>query len=322
MSAPVYRSLAEVPAELGATVAAIGNFDGVHAGHREILGAVVRAARERGAKALVVTFTPHPEEVLTPERAPKLITPGEERLELLAETGVDGIVVLRFDAEFAAMSARAFAERVLARGLRICGMHEGSNFRFGCKAEAGVSELAEFGREFGFGVTVHDAVRVHRRVEVSSSAIRRAIRAGRINQARWMLGRAFRIRGQQMRDRGVGAKLVVPTVNLGPPGGIIPALGVYATRVRIAGREFDAVTNVGNRPTFAGAGFAIESHLLNFVEFDAGETPQVDVEFLHRIREERTWPDVEALKAQIGKDVARAVKFFRRAGNRGQESRL
>ncbi len=312
MSAPVYRSLAEIPAGLGRTVAAIGNFDGVHVGHREILRAVVREARARGARALAVTFTPHPEQVLMPERAPKLITPGGQRLELLAETGIDGIVVLGFDAEFAAMTAREFVERVLARGLRLCGLHEGANFRFGRNAEAGVGELAEFGREFGFQLTMHDAVRVHHGVEVSSSAIRRAISEGRVNHARWMLGSAFRIRGHQMRDRGVGGKLLVPTVNMAPYEGIVPAPGVYATRVRVAGREFDAVTNVGNRPTFAGAGFAIESHLLDFAEFEAGEMPQVEVVFLHRIRGERKWPNVEARKAQIGKDVARARRYFNR----------
>ncbi len=316
MMVPIYRGLAEVPAELGASVISIGNFDGVHLGHREILDAVVRDARERGARALAVTFAPHPEEVLTPERAPKLITPGEMRFELLAGTGIDGVVVLEFNAELAAMSAHEFVERVLMRGLKVCGVHEGANFRFGRGAEAGVKELAEFGREFGFVLTVHDAVKVHGRVEVSSSAVRAAVAAGQVNKARWMLGRRFMIRGTQVRDRGVGGKLVVPTVNLGVYEGVVPALGVYATRVRIAGRVFEAVTNVGNRPTFEGAGFAIESHLLNFAEFDAGEAPVVEVEFLHRIRAEKKWESAEALKAQIMKDVVRAQRYFRRTGNR------
>lgn len=315
MRIPVYIGLEGIPAGLDASVASIGNFDGVHLGHREILSAVAREARERNAKALAVTFVPHPEQVLTPGRAPKLITPGELRFELLAETGIDGIVVLEFNAQLAAMGAREFVERVLRRGLHLRGLHEGANFRFGRSAEAGVTELAEFGREFGFALTVHDAVKVHRRIEVSSSAIRAAVSAGRVHQARWMLGRTFMIRGTQVRDRGVGGKLVVPTVNLGAYDGVVPALGVYATRVRIAGREFDAVTNVGNRPTFEDAGFAIESYLLNFTGFDAGESPVVEVDFLHRIREERTWPSAEALKAQIMKDVARAQRYFRRLKN-------
>jgi riboflavin kinase/FMN adenylyltransferase len=234
------------------------------------------------------------------------------RLELLAAAGVDGIVVLEFNREFASMTAREFVERILLRGLNIRGLHEGANFRFGRNAEAGVGELADFGRACGFGLTVHEAVKVRGRLEVSSSAIRRLIAEGRVNQARWMLGRSFMIRGHQVRDRGVGGKAVVPTVNLGPYEGVVPAPGVYATRVRIHGRIHAAVTNCGNRPTFAEAGFAIESHLLNYEETGQGKAPVVEIEFLHRIREERRWPNPEALKAQIGKDVERAMRYFRR----------
>jgi riboflavin kinase / FMN adenylyltransferase len=307
---PVYRSLAEIPADLGPIVAAIGNFDGVHLGHRELLSSAVREARERGARALAITFDPHPEQFLRPEVAPKLLTPIPDRLRLLVATGVDAVLVLGFDAALATMRAEEFVKRVLVGALHVCSLHEGGNFRFGYHAEAGVKELQTFGAAYGFAVHLHRAVCVHG-LEVSSSAVRRLVAAGDMKRARWMLGRTFAVRSTPARGRGVGTRLLVPTVNLAAYGALLPAFGVYVTRLCVSGRCFQAVTNVGNRPTFEGVGFGVETHILNFepLEFN-GETP-LELEFLLRLRGEIEWPSPEALKAQIFKDVVRAKRYFR-----------
>jgi riboflavin kinase/FMN adenylyltransferase len=306
---PVYRSLAEIPATLGPVIAAIGNFDGVHLGHRQLLGAAVAEARQSGFRAVAVTFEPHPEHFLRPDKAPKRITPKDERLLLLAETGIDAIVVLPFDASFARLTAREFVEQVLVHALQVRGLHEGGSFRFGHRAQAGVKELADFGTEFGFGLTIHEPVHVHG-LEVSSSAIRALVAAGQMKRTRWMLGRPFVIRSTQAQGRGVGTRLLVPTVNFAAYDGQIPAFGVYVTRVTIGDRCFHSVTNVGDRPTFEGAGFSIETHILNFEPVDLTDETPLELEFLLYLREEIRFPSVEALKAQIGKDVVRAKRYF------------
>jgi riboflavin kinase / FMN adenylyltransferase len=309
-AAQVFRSLAEIPAGFGPSVAAIGNFDGVHLGHRAILSAVVHEARALDARALAITFDPHPEQFLRPARAPQLITPLAERLRLLAGTGVDAILVLPFDAALAALPAREFVERILVGALGVRSLHEGPSFRFGRGAQAGVRELEAFGAESGFTVRVHEPVRM-RGLEVSSSAIRAFVSSGDMRRARWMLGRPFTVFSTPARGRGIGTRLLVPTVNLAPFDGLLPALGVYATRLKIDGRPFESVTNAGNRPTFGEPSFAIESHILNFEPVDLTEQTPLELEFLLRLREEIKFPSPEALKAQIFRDVTRAKRYFR-----------
>jgi riboflavin kinase/FMN adenylyltransferase len=306
----VYQSVAGIPAGFGPSVAAIGNFDGVHLGHQEILSALVQEARLLSARAVAITFDPHPEQFLHPSSALRLLTPIDERLRLLALTGIDAVVVLPFDAALASLSAREFVRGILVDALAVRSLHEGGNFRFGHSAEAGVAELKAFGAEFGFAVHVHSPVRV-RGLEVSSSAIREYVATGDMTRARWMLGRPFEIRSTQARGRGIGTRLLVPTVNLAAYDGQLPAFGVYVTRLTIGGRKFQAVTNVGNRPTFGEASFAVESHILDFETIELDEQTPIVVEFLHRLRGEQVWPSPEALKAQIFKDVARAKRYFR-----------
>ncbi len=309
-SVPVFRSLEEIPAGFGPSVAAIGNFDGVHLGHHEILSAVTQEARARGARAIAITFDPHPEQVLRPARAPQLITPLAERVRLLAETGVDAVLVLPFDAALAQLEARDFVQKILVGALGICGVHEGENFRFGHGAKADIRALEAFGAEFGFTVHVHPAVLV-RGLEVSSSAIRALVAAGDMRRARWMLGRPFAVLSAPARGRGIGSKLLVPTVNLAPYDGLLPAFGVYVTCFTIAGRRFESVSNVGNRPTFGEASFAVESHILNFEPVDLSQDTPLELKFLLRLRGEIKFSSPEALKAQIMKDVARAQRYFR-----------
>jgi len=309
----VYRSVAQIPAGFGPSVVSIGNFDGVHRGHRQILSSVAAEARAAGARAVAVTFDPHPEQFLRPCKAPRLITPMAERLRLLAATGIDAVLVLPFDAALAGLPGEDFVRTILVDGLRIRSVHEGGNFRFGHRAQAGVTELAAFGAQFGFTVQVHEPVRVHG-LEVSSSAIRERVAAGDLTRARWMLGRGFAVRSTPARGRGIGTRLLVPTVNLAAYDGLLPAFGVYVTRLSIAGRRFKAVTNVGNRPTFGEASFAVESHILDFEPVDLDEQTPLELEFLLRLRGEIEWPSPDALKAQIFKDVARAQRYFRLVG--------
>ena len=308
-TASIYRSLAEVPPDFGPSVAAIGNFDGVHCGHREILNAVAEEARRIGARSVAITFEPHPEKFLRAAQAPLLLTPLAERLRLLGATGVDAVLVLPFDNALAGLAPREFVQRILVDTLGVRSVHEGHSFRFGHGAAAGIEELAAMGAELGFSVRVHEAVRTHGLV-VSSSAVRALIAAGDMRRSRWMLGRPFAVLSTQARGRGIGTRLLVPTVNLAPYKELLPAFGVYVTRLRVNGRAFQAVTNVGNRPTFGEASFAIESHILNFESIELGEETPIEFEFLHRLRGEQTWPSPDALKAQIFKDVARAKRYF------------
>ena len=312
----IFRSLDEVPAGFGPTVAVIGNFDGVHRGHHQVLTTVAAEAREQGWRSIAITFDPHPECFLRPAVAPKLITPIPERLKLIAATGVDAVLVLNFCESLACLSAREFVETILVTKLGVRSIHEGANFRFGHRAEAGVTELADFGIEFGFRVTVHQAVEIHSLV-VSSTAIRELVAAGDMRRARWMLGHTFEIRSTPARGRGIGGRLLVPTVNLAPYSELLPAFGVYVTRLTIASAEgdrcFQSITNVGNRPTFGEPSFAVESHILDFEPVDLTEDAPLELEFLLRLRPEIAWPSPEALKAQIMKDIARAKRFHRLA---------
>ena len=319
----IFRAISELGAETGRTVAAIGNFDGVHRGHQEIIGRVRERARGLGAQAIAVTFDPHPLAVLRPEQAPKLITPIAERLRLLAETGIDATLVIPFTREFSLQTPREFAERVLRDALHAVEVHEGDTFRFGHDAAAGIAELMELGHELGFAVVSHGALDM-RGVTVSSSEVRRRIAAGQLGMARALLGRPFSILSTPAPGRGMGKTMRTPTINLAPYRALVPPDGGYVTRVRIgSGAEapvLEAVTNAGSRPTFEGAGYAIESHLLDGPPpVELTESTPVEVCFLMRLREERRFPSPEALREQILRDVGRAQEYFRRA-RRGRKA--
>lgn len=313
----IFRDPAELPSDDRATVVSVGNYDGVHRGHRFLLARITERARILHARSLAVTFDPHPTSLLRPGAGPRLITPTlQERLDLLSTTGIDATVVLPFTAEFSQQSAESFARNVLLRRLRAIEVHEGSNFRFGYRAEAGINELTLLGAQLGFAVHIYSALQV-RGMNVSSSLIRKLVAAGDLRRARWLLGRPFSILSTPAPGRGIGSRLTVPTINLADYEGLVPANGVYITRVQIdvgTANEtcFDAVTNVGTRPTFANASFAIENHLLDFRPVPLDQTTPLRVTFLARLREERQWPSPEALREQIGRDVQVARGYLRR----------
>ena len=237
------------------------------------------------------------------------------REQVLAKTGVDAILVLPFDEALSRVTAEDFVRNVLVGMLQVRVIHEGGNFRFGHGAKAGISELRAFGETFDFTVQVHRAVRVHD-LEVSSSAVRGLIADGDVRRARWMLSRVFGVHSHPAKGRGVGTKLLVPTVNLAPYEGLLPGFGVYVTRLTVGDKCFQAVTNVGNRPTFEGAGFGVETHILNFEPVDVSDETPLHLEFLLRLRGEIQWPSTEALKNQILRDVTRAKRYFRIAAPR------
>lgn len=313
----VFRSSDTVPAAFGPSVVAIGNFDGVHRGHLSILRDVCERARSRGGAAVAITFDPHPLRLLRPEYAPKLITPLAQRLELLSATGLDATLVLPFTRAFSEYSAEAFATEILARTLGAVEVHEGDNFRFGYQAQAGMAELRDLGLRLGFAAFTHPVLTV-RGLSVASSQIRSLIAEGAVSKARALLSRPFSIVSSQARGRGIGAKLLVPTINLAPYKELLPANGVYVTRLRIGdGPEapcFDAVTNAGNRPTFGEESYAVESYLL---DFDPAQAPEITLEtpleltFLARLRGEQQFPSPEALKMQIFRDVAKSRRYLR-----------
>ena len=304
----VFRNLDEISG-LGATVASIGNFDGVHCAHRAVLREVIRRGGELGAKAVAVTFDPHPLRILRPESAPKLITPLPMKLELLQQTGLDAVLVLPFTPEFSRKTAREFVQEVIVNRLKAKEVHEGANFHFGHKAEGTVQQLAQFGGEFGFHVEIYREMQI-RGEAVSSSRIRQLLLNGNVSRARLLLGRNFDIISKPAKGRGYGSKYTVPTINLATYEELVPAHGVYITRTRIGDESFDSVSNIGIRPTFGEASFAIESHLLNFHPISLDENTPVRLKFLKRLRAELKFSTIEALREQIQRDIKRAQRYF------------
>ncbi len=305
----VFRQLDDVPADFGPTVVSVGNFDGVHRAHQEVVRHMAERARAFGGKAVVVTFEPHPLRILRPDVAPKLLTALPAKLKLLEQTNVDAALVLPFTRDLSLMTAEDFAHRVLAEALHAREVHEGYNFHFGHKAQGNVNTLAELGKQCGFEAKIHpeQLLRGH---HLSSSAIRKLIAEGNVSRARALLGRPFSIISTPGRGRGYGRQYTVPTVNLARYDELVPANGVYITWLRV-GECFEAVTNVGNRPTFGEESFAIESHLLNFHPIELLPDTELELIFLKRLRTEIKFPSVEALREQIGKDVQKAKRYFR-----------
>lgn len=307
----IYRGLDEVPPGFGPSALTIGNFDGVHAGHRRIMQRVRVVAGERGLRPSVLTFEPHPTRVVAPARAPRLMTSTGQRCHLMAREGIEQFLILPFTAELARLEPEEFVRRILVERLGARAVLVGHNFRFGHKQAGNTRVLAELGRKYGFTTEIIPAITLRGRV-VSSSLIRGLIEAGNVSRAGRLLEHAYALEGEVVRGLGIGSRQTVPTLNLAPGGELLPASGVYITCTRDLedGRVWPSITNVGSRPTFNGDGLTVETHLLEPLE---GATPnRIRVEFLRHVREERRFPGPEALRAQILQDVGRATAYFRR----------
>jgi riboflavin kinase/FMN adenylyltransferase len=314
----ILHSLNELTQNAQPSVVSIGNFDGVHCGHQMVLASIVARARELSAstgspvRSAVVTFDPHPSHVLHTAHRTPLITPLAQKLELLAATGIDLVLVLPFTDELRRWTAHDFCRRVLCDALHTLEVHEGETFRFGYNAAADVAGLSQLGEELCFTVHAYQP-RILRGAPVSSSRIRALIAAGQVSEARALLGRPFAIRSTPAPGRGYGTRYTVPTINLAPYPELLPGNGVYVTTLTIDGespRTFRGVTNAGTRPTFGADSFAVETHLLNFEPIALDETTLLTLTFLHRLRDERRFESPDALRAQIGRDVAHAQRFF------------
>jgi riboflavin kinase/FMN adenylyltransferase len=306
----VFRSLDEIPKDFGPSVVTIGNFDGVHCGHRKILDLVKRVAKEHEWRAVTLTFDPHPLQVVAPERAPQLMTTIEQRREALEEAGIDAMVVLAFTKEFSEQSPEEFVEQILVGGLHCAYVVVGENFRFGHRHAGDIDTLERLGRRFGFVTEAVGPFRIGGQT-VSSSRIRAAVAAGRTDVARRLLGRPFELAGEVVAGRGIGSKSTAPTLNLNPQADLWPANGVYVTETReLSGpRRWRSVTNVGVRPTFGESHRLVETHLLDPLE---GASPTaIGVSFLRRLRDERPFESSEALREQIRRDVGECERYFR-----------
>lgn len=310
----VARSLEEANAFEPVAVT-IGNFDGVHTGHHELLREVARASREKGLHPAVLTFDPHPASIVAPERATRLLTTQAERCAVLAREGIEYVLVLPFTRDVAHWTPEQFVERVLVKALRARAVIVGDNFRFGHSQAGDVKALARLGERYGFETRVVTPVKWRER-PVSSSEVRRAVEAGKVALAARLLGRPYATAGEVVPGHGIGSKQTVPTLNLRTHAQVLPAAGVYLTRTFDEGsrRSWNSITNVGYRPTFTDASggkeLTIETFLLD--PFEPPAPRRIRVEYLRRVREERKFETPEALKTQILRDVRRAQAFFRR----------
>jgi riboflavin kinase/FMN adenylyltransferase len=307
----IYRSLAEAPHDFGPCAITIGNFDGVHKGHRQIMRRVRAIAREHGWKSAVLTFDPHPSKLVAPDRAPRLLTTPEQRARLILEQGIDEVLILPFTPEIAKLTPEEFVQQILAGKLKVRAVLVGDNFRFGNRAAGDARTMEELGRKYGFSTEIVKAISWRGRV-ISSSEIRRLIEMGNVSLACRLLGRPYALQGRVVHGEGRGSKQTVPTLNLDTQAEVLPKVGVYVTRTRESNgsRNWPSITNVGYRPTFNGHGLTVETFLLSALD---GEAPQeISVEFLRWVREECRFENADALKAQILRDVGRAQAYFRR----------
>ncbi len=307
----IFRSVAEMPPDFGPSAVAIGNFDGVHLGHRGIMRRLVSEARERGLVSTVLTFDPHPARVLAPERAPKLIMTLEQRLRAFESEGIEAVLCLPFSIEFARQTPEEFARTILRDRLRARLVMVGEDFKFGRAQSGDIATMRELGAQLGFDVEPVVLLR-DGKDRVSSTAIRAMIARGSVSRACRKLGGPFALEGDVVKGEGIGSKQTVPTLNLAPHNEVLPARGVYVTRTRDqeSGRKWPSITNVGVRPTFGGDHLTVETFLLSPLE---GETPRrIEVQFLRYVREERKFENADALKRQIFRDVAVANRLHAR----------
>lgn len=303
----VWNGIPGWPSDLGEIVATIGNYDGVHLGHRAILRSVADEARRAGARAALLTFEPHPLAVVAPERRPPRIQTRRQRLAALETLGVDDVLVIDFDRRRAELDGETFFASVLLPHLSFRAVHVGRNFRFGKGRLDDLRSLETIGTRHGFAVLGVPQVFLDGET-VSSSSIRTAIADGDVERARRMLGRPFALDGTVVRGDGRGSRIDFPTANLACDNELLPRRGVYVTESSVAGERVPSVSNVGVRPTFGGTALTVESHLMDWSGDLVGE--RMELRFLARLRDERTFSGPDELADQIARDRAAAAAWF------------
>ena len=304
----IYRSFEEIGKDFGSSVLSVGNFDGVHLAHQEVLERVVTSARNLSVASLAVTFEPHPLRVLRPDLGLKLLSPLTEKLRLLQQAGLDAVLVIPFDKEFSQLMPQQFAVDILGGRLRAIEVHVGENFRFGRGAAGEVHLLSVLASQAHFRLVIYPK-RQFRGEIVSSSRIRKLLQSGSVGRARHLLGHPFYIAWQTESGEGLGRVQTVPTINLKAYPELLPANGVYITATKIGSECFHSVTNVGYRPTFENRGLGVETHLLESPPTEISQGTPVELFFFRHLRPEIKFPSVEALRQQIAQDVARARRW-------------
>ena len=298
------------PARWTQPVLALGNFDGVHRGHRKILDRVHRVAEERGATSVVMTFDPHPPRVVRPDKAPPLLMTKAQKLEAIAEAGVHGAAIVRFTPEMSHWEPEMFVRTVLVEWLRVAEVWVGANFLFGHDRTGNFTLLRVLGSRYGFRAEKIDPVR-YKEFVVSSTRIRRLVGEGRVDEAGALLGHSYSIDGTVMRGDQRGRTIGFPTANVCSENELLPPHGVYATTARIRDVVHASVTNVGVRPTVDDSGrTTVETHIFNF-DRDLYGAP-LRLGFVQRLRDERAFDTLDQLKTQIAADCARARMLFDR----------
>ena len=291
-------------------VLALGNFDGLHRGHAKILDRVRRRAGERAGTPAAMTFDPHPPRVVRPDKAPPLLMTTEQRLEALGRAGMQGVAVVRFTHDMSLWDPETFVRAVLVEWLHVVEVWVGANFLFGHDRAGTFSVLRALGGRYGFRAEKIDAVR-YKDFVVSSTRIRRLVAEGRVDEAGALLGHHYFIDGTVVRGAGRGREIGFPTANLRTANELLPPAGVYATTATLDGIAHPSVTNVGMRPTFGDVeGLQIETHLFDIQRdlYDAS----LRLSFVQRLRDERRFPDVDALRSQIDADCRAARRLFGR----------
>jgi riboflavin kinase/FMN adenylyltransferase len=306
-----------LPPDITGTIATVGTFDGVHRGHQDVLARLVARARESGLRSILVTFDPHPLEVVNPTAAPQLLTVGAEKLEVLAESGIDYLVVVPFTEQLRRYSAEQWFELVLVRRYRVRELLIGHDHGVGRGREGDVDVMRDLGARLGVEVDVVEAVTLPDGRAVSSTTIRRAVAGGDLHRAALGLGRPYAVGGHVVAGARRGRVLGFPTINLEPvsPRKLLPPEGVYAVRVQTPRGPFGGMMNLGPRPTFGDATVTLEAHL-----FDAeGDLygAYVRLEFVERLRDTMRFPDADALRRQLARDEERARRALTLAEHPG-----
>jgi riboflavin kinase / FMN adenylyltransferase len=291
-------------------VLALGNFDGLHRGHMKIIDRVRRRAGERGGTPAALTFDPHPPRVVRPDKAPPLLMTKEQKIEALGRSGMQGVAVVRFTLDVSKWEPETFVRTVLVEWLHVIEVWVGANFLFGHGRAGNYSVLRSLGARYGFRAEKIDPVR-YKDFVVSSTRIRRLIAEGRVDEAGSLLGHHYFVDGTVARGAGRGRGIGVPTANLKTVNELVPPSGVYATTVTIDDVVIPSVTNIGLRPTFGDVDApVIETHIFDY-DRDLYDR-ELRVSFVQRLRDERAFPDVDALRAQIEADCRSARRLFSR----------
>jgi riboflavin kinase/FMN adenylyltransferase len=292
-------------------VVTIGNFDGVHIGHQALFHEVIEKADALGGTSIVMTFEPHPVRVLKQNNHPPLITLYEQKVELIASTGIDVLICVPFTREFANISAREFVEDILITRIGVKAIVVGEDYTFGKNREGNLELLQTYAENFGFEIIVADWIQMSNGLadRISSTMTRKFVMAGKMAEAQKLLGRYYQIRGVVTAGRNRGGKLLgFPTANIILHDELCPKTGIYAVTVECGNKKYKGVANIGYSPTFGDQEFGVEVHILDFSDDIYGR--KIRVNFIQRIRDEKKFSNISELSDQIKKDIVKAREIL------------